>query len=102
MRSCTPQKQPPARTARSLFMATVHLAKVGNIALGLHVVTMNEAHCRRVDAIAQPAMVARTIVKYVTQVAVAVCGAHLRVRAVRQLLHVGRVDRPGEAGPAAA
>ena len=67
---------------------------------------MDEAQRRRVDAVAQAAAVARPVVEDVAEVAVGAARAHLgadhAVRAVAQLLDVRRLDRLGEARPAAA
>src|SRR5882762_7148133 len=102
MRSCTPQKQPPARTARSSFMDVLHLIQVVRITLGLHVVAMDEPQRGRVDAIAQSAAVPRPVGKHVAEMAVAVRRAYLGGRTVRQFVDMGRVDGPGEARPAGA
>src|SRR5262245_63917064 len=111
MRSCAPQKQPPARTARSSFMAArsslmavLHLAQVTRITLGLHVVAGNEAQRRGVDAVAQSAAVLGAVGKDMTQMAVAVRRAHLGAAfpRIRALVHVVSIDRLGEARPAAA
>src|SRR3546814_11482896 len=106
-----PQKQQPARTAlsltaRSVILDTLHLVEIGAIALGLQSVAGNEAQGRGVDAVAKPAAVLRAIGEHMAEVAVAMRRAHLgadrATRAVLKLVHVGRHDRPGEAGPAAA
>src|SRR5215475_11122565 len=104
MRSCTPQKQPPARMARSSVIGILHLVQVSPITLGLHVVAMDEPQRGRVDAIAQSAAVAWSVGKYVPEMAVAVRRAHLgarhAVRGVPEFVDVGRFDWPGEARPA--
>src|SRR5262245_53555047 len=111
MRSCAPQKQPPARTARSSFMAArssfmavLHLVQVTRVTLGLHVVAGNEAQRRGVDAVAQAAAVLGAVGKDMTQMAVAMRRAHLGAAfpGIRALVHVGGVEGPREAGPAAA
>src|SRR5258708_2851876 len=67
---------------------------------------MDEAERCRVDAIAQPAAIRRAVGKDVAEMAVAMCRAHLGAdhaeRGVLQLVDVGRLDRLGEARPAAA
>ena len=74
----------------------LHLVQVGRIALGLHVVAMDEPKRRRVDAIAQSAAVLRPVRKYMAEMAVAVRRAHLgarhSVRRVADFVDVGRVD----------
>ena len=62
--------------ARSSVIGT-HLVYVISIALGLHIVAMDEPQRGRVDAIAQSAAVARPVGKYVPEMAVAVRRAHL-------------------------
>src|SRR5262245_2292034 len=97
MRSCTPQKQPPARMARSSVIVILHLVQVSPITLGLHVVAMDEPQRGRVDAIAQSAAVAWSVGKYVPEMAVAVHRSHLgarhAVRGVPEFVDVGRLDR---------
>ena len=70
------------------------------IALGLHLLAMDEPKSRGVDAIAQPAAVLRPVRKYMTEMAVAVRRSHLGarhgVRRVADFVDVGRVDGPGE------
>src|SRR5918999_6146 len=104
MSSCTPQKQPPARMARSLVIGILHLVQVSPITLGLHIVAMDEPQRGRVDAITQSAAVARPIGKYVPEMAVAVCRPHLgarhAVRGVPQFVDMGGFNGPGEARPA--
>src|SRR5206468_4962482 len=59
-----------------------------------------------IDAIAQPAAIARAVVEHMPEMAIAMLGAHLdaahAVRIVVPLADVGRLDRLGEARPAAA
>src|SRR3954451_12718474 len=102
MRSWTPQKQPPARTARSSVMCDLHLVQVASVALGLHIVSMNEPQRGRIDAIAQSAAVRRAVRKHVAEVAVGMCRAHFHAAfdVVWALVHVYWIDRPGEARPA--
>src|SRR5262247_445835 len=104
MRSCTPQKQPPARMARSSVIGILHLVEVSPITLGLHIVAMDEPQRGRVDAIAQSAVVARPVGKYVPEMAVAVRRAHLgarhAVRDVTQLVDIGWFNGLGKTGPA--
>src|ERR1051325_1323011 len=107
MRSCTPQKQPPARTARSSVMGDIlHLVQVSPVTFGFHIVPMDESQRGRVDAIAQSAAVLRTVGKHVPEMAVAMGRTHLgadhAVRELAQLVDVGRLDGFGEAGPAAS
>src|SRR5262249_32253830 len=106
MRSCTPQKQPPARMARSSIIEILHLVQVSPITLGLHIIAMDEPQRGRVDAIAQSAAVARPVGKYVPEMAVAVSRAHLgarhAVRSVPEFVDIGRLNGLGEAGPAAS
>src|SRR5689334_3678955 len=105
MRSCTPQKQPPARTARSSLMDVLHLVQVSAVARCFHVVAMDEAERCRVDAVAQSTAVPRTVGKHVAEVAVAVrgpdLGAHHAVCRVAELVDVRWLDRLGEARPSA-
>src|SRR6185312_8192244 len=65
----------------------------------------NEAQRCRVDAIAQPAALARTVIEQMTQMAVAVLGADLgadhAVAGVVFFDHVGSLDRFAETRPAA-
>src|SRR5512134_2301922 len=102
MSSCTPQKQPPARTARSSVIGILHLVQVSPITLGRHIVAMDEPQRGRVDAIAQAAAVARSVWKYVPEMAVAVRRAHLgarhAVRGVPQFVDILRFNGLGEAG----
>src|SRR5262245_61605228 len=92
MRSCTPQKQPPARMARSSVIGILHLVQISPITLGLHIIAMDEPQRGRIDAIAQSAAVARPVGKYVPEMAVTVRRAHLgarhAVRSVTQLVDV--------------
>src|SRR5215813_12289094 len=106
MRSCTPQKQPPARMARSSVIGILHLVQISPITLGLHIVAMDEPQRGRVDAIAQSAAVAWPVGKYVSEMAVAVRRAHLgarhAVRGVPEFVDIDRFNGLGEAGPAAS
>src|SRR5262245_13083788 len=104
MRSCAPQKQPPARTARSSFMGVPYLVQIGSIPLGLHLAAGNEAQRRGIDAVAQSAAVLGAVGKDMTQMAVAVRRAHLGAAfpRIRALVHVVSIERLGEARPAAA
>src|SRR5262245_12162019 len=101
-----PQKQPPARMARSSVIGILHLVQVSPIALGLHIVAMDKPQGGRVDAIPQSAAVLRTVREHVPEMAVAVRRAHLgarhAVRSVSQLVDVVRFYGFGEAGPAAS
>src|SRR3546814_8552881 len=67
---------------------------------------MDEAQRCRIDAVAQPATIGRTIGKDVAEMAVAVdrtyLGADHAVRGVTQFVDVGRFKRPGETRPAAS
>ena len=67
---------------------------------------MNEAQRRRIDAVTQAAAIARAIFEDMAEMAVARSRAHFgaghAMRHVAQLIHVRRLDRPGEARPAAA
>src|SRR5437773_12462269 len=86
MRSCMPQKQPPREWRARQSSDVLHLVQVGRIALGLHVVAMDEPKRRRVDAIAQSAAVLRPVRKYMAEMAVAVRRAHLGAgRSVRRV-----------------
>src|SRR5262245_20019073 len=104
MRSCTPQKQPPARTARSSVIGILHLVQVSPITLGLHIVAMDEPQRGRVDAIAQSPAVAWPVGKHVPEMAVAVRRAHLgarhAVRGVPEFVDLVRFNGLGEARPA--
>src|SRR5690606_28271191 len=95
---------PPAARVRSspLFL---HLVQIRAVALLLHPLAGDEAQRRRVDAVSQAAALRGTIREHVAQVAVAVgradLGADHAVAGVAQLAHVRRLQRPGEARPAA-
>src|SRR6185295_5035703 len=69
-------------------------------------VLVHEPQRRRVDAVAQAAAIARTIVEDMSQMAVAVRRAYLgadhAMRIVVELLYVGGLDRLREAWPARA
>src|SRR5512133_582824 len=65
----------PPRQSRGISYSCLgipHLVQVGRIALGLHVVAMDEPKRSRVDAVAQSATVLRPVRKYMTEMAVAV------------------------------
>src|SRR5208283_353035 len=107
-----PQKQPPARTARScdvvmyllLFLLGKEFAILA-VALAFEFVQGNEAQRCRVDAVAQAAGVLRAIVKHVTQMAVAMARPHFgaghAVTHVGLFFHVRGFYRLGEARPTA-
>src|SRR5215468_11326470 len=103
MRSCTPQKQPPARMARSSVIVILHLVQVSPITLGLHIIAMDEPQRGRIDAIAQSAAVARPVGKDVPEMAVTVRRPHLgarhAMRGVPKFVNMGRLNGLGEAGP---
>src|SRR5260221_2337773 len=65
---------------------------------------MNEPKRCRVNAVAQSAAILGAVRENVTQMAVAVGGAHLgaALPGVRTFMHVGGIKGLGEAGPAAA
>src|SRR5262249_61703586 len=106
MRSCTPQKQPPASMARSSVIGILHLVQVSPITLGLHIDAMDEPQRGRVDPIAQSAAVARPVGKYVPEMALAVRRAHLgarhAVRGAAGFVAIGRCTGSGEARQAAS
>ena len=78
-----PTQKQPARERRARQSSDVlHLVQVGRIALGLHVVAMDEPKRRRVDAVAQSAAVLRPVRKYMAEMAVAVRRAHLGARVI--------------------
>ena len=84
----------------------LHLIQISPVALGLHVVAMDEPQRGRVDAIAQAASIRRAIGKDVTEMAVAMRRTHLgadhAVGGVPQFVDVGGLDRLGETWPAAS
>src|SRR5262245_63225952 len=106
MRSCTPQKQPPARTARSSVIGILHLVQVSPISLGLHIIAMDKPQRGRVDAIAQPTAILGSVGKYVTEMAVRVRRAHFSadhaVRAVTTFVDILKFNGLGESGPYAS
>src|SRR5690606_13878603 len=75
-------------------------------ALGLHVVAMDEAQRRRVDAVAQSAAIPRPVREHVPEMTVAVrradLGANHAVAGVAPLVDVRGLDGLGEARPSAA
>src|SRR5690606_4332331 len=95
---------PPTARARS-SLVFLHLVQVRAVALFLHPRAGNEAQRRRIDAVSQAAAVRWAIREHVAEMAVAVAGAHLgadhAVAGVAQFPDVRRLQRPGEAGPAA-
>src|SRR6185312_847684 len=108
-----PQKQPPARMARSVAEAMVLFLPVEceqlavfAVAFLLEIVEMDEAQRGRIDAIAQAAFGAWAIGKEMSEMAVAIAGANLgpdhAVAGVAVFDDILRLDRPGEARPAGA
>ena len=86
-------------------MGLLDLGQILAIALGLHPVLGNEPQRRRVDAIAQPALILRPIREDMAQMAVAMLGPHLDAdHAVADVAMFGHVVRDGlgEGRPAAA
>ncbi|PAV92552.1 hypothetical protein WR25_25867 [Diploscapter pachys] len=79
------------------------LIQIGAVAFRLHRIAGHEAQRSGVDAIAQPAAIARTVGEDMAQVAVAMLrthfGAHHAVAAIVQFLDIGGLDRLGEARP---
>src|ERR1700678_1524359 len=111
IRSCMPQKQPPARIAcscvamRLLLSLILKYFAIFAVACSFEFVERDETERRRVDAVAQPALVARAVIKQVAKMAVGVRRAHFganhAVRGVGVFLHVFGLDRLGEARPPA-
>src|SRR6185312_16368028 len=109
-KSCIPQKQPPARIARSVDMLTFSLLipnfeqlAVVTVALALELIEGNETKRCRVDAIAQSASLRWSVRKDMAKVTVSMSGAHLgschAVAGVHVLDHVFRFDRLRKARP---
>src|SRR5262245_924350 len=105
-----PQKQPPARIARSvdavmslLLVLTLEQLTVDAIALALELIQGNETQRGGIDAVAQAARLAWAIGEDMAEVAVPMTGANLGPNhpeaAVRVLDHILRLERPGEARP---
>src|SRR5581483_2988464 len=112
-KSCIPQKQPPARIARSvdalmfpLLVPNMEQFAVVAVALTLELIEGNETKRCRVDAIAQSASLRWSVRKDMARVTVSMSGAHLvssnAVAGIHVLDHVFRFDRLGKARPTTA
>src|SRR5262249_5594619 len=86
--------------------SVLHLIQVSSIALGLHVIATDEPQRGRVDTISHAASIRWPIGENVPEMAVAVRRSHLRaghaVGGILQFVDIGRLDRLGEAWPAAS
>ena len=95
-----------AKTKEPLGAEPGAIGGVGTVALGFHVVTVDESQRSRIDAVAQAAAISRAIREHKVEVAVAMGRANLgathAVRSVAELVDVGRHDRLRETRPAAA
>src|SRR3990167_3828028 len=104
IRSCMPQKHPPARIARWCMSGLLDLIEIFAISFALHLVARNEAKRRGVNAVAQTSAIGGTVREYMTEMTVGVHRSDFRphhtVRAVAQLVHICCNDGLGEAGPA--
>src|SRR5690242_2503305 len=105
-----PQKQPPARIAFSVELPILLLTFLWSepptalaITFAFEFIEWDNPKRCRVDAIAQPAHRARTIIKNMAKMAIAMCGSDLRplhsMSGVLVFHHILWVDGFGEAGP---
>src|SRR5205809_7681629 len=94
-KSCIPQKQPPAKIARSvdalifsLLLPNIEQLGVLAVALAFELIEGNETWRCRVDAVAQPASVRWSVRKDVAKVTVSMSGAHLGSSSAVAGIHV--------------
>src|SRR6185312_4896584 len=109
-KSCIPQKQPPARIARSvdalmfsLLVPNIEQLGVVAVALALELIEGNETQRCRVDAIAQSASLRWSVRKDMAKVTVSMSGAHLgpshAVTGISVLYNIFELNRLCEARP---